>query len=208
MTGETHQKVNRIVIVITIIILFSLVMVYQFDLIITKLIIFGLFLGYVFGSDLDQESITINEYELPVLFFNTIKLLKIRWLTEIAFYIKDALIKVNKIIWYPYASIFTHRSKFTHKPPLCTMLRYGYLNILYSILIQIPSYSISLGLIKTHLYTIFVTQLLDTTIFILIGYTIIDTTHYILDKISDKRTKTRRLQKKKQVVKVQSKIKI
>lgn len=184
MTGETHQKINLIVITIVISVLSLLVISYNFNLELVKLICFGLLLGYLFGPDLDQEGITINEYELPVLLFNLIKKLRIKWLTNIFYHIKDILIKFNKILWYPY-SCFPHRSVFTHVPPLCTILRFAYLNILFSILLQIPNGIITFDAIKLQLYDVYIINYIST-LYILLGYTVVDSTHFILDILGSK----------------------
>jgi uncharacterized metal-binding protein len=197
MTGETHQKINLIVIICVVSVLCLLVISYNFNIEIVKLLCIGLLLGYLFGPDLDQEGVTINEYELPLLLFNLIKKLKIKWLTNIFYHIKDILIKFNKILWYPY-SCFPHRSIFTHVPPLCTILRFGYLNILLSILIQIPNGVITFNAIKLQLYNVYFIDY-KSTLYILLGYTLIDLTHFTLDLLGSKvenRFKRRKIKRK------------
>lgn len=126
-TGRVHQKVNYIVIVITIIAITILfILGYSFE--INELVFFslGITFGFFFDPDLDLDGVTMAEARIAGILKHTLT-----WLNPNNKEYKDKIfgffLYFVKLLLYPYALMFPHRSMWSHLPIVADVIRILYI---------------------------------------------------------------------------------
>lgn len=137
--GLTHQKSNRKLILLLVILNTSIILalsIYLQTLLwsIYLSAIGGLIFGYLNGPDLDQPTTTINETEVAVDIYKWLRKRKCPY--YIANFIKQSMIISKKIFWYPY-SFIPHRHWLSHSHVISTALRELYFMAMWVIIINI-----------------------------------------------------------------------
>lgn len=125
-SGKTHAKVNKIVIIFTAIvatILFTFGYIYNIEYVL--IFALGIVFGFLFGPDLDIDSLNIDEYRLGKIFSYTTVWLNPRNKE----YVKKCIngwVFIVKIWWIVYGLAIKHRSPFSHLPILADIIRISY----------------------------------------------------------------------------------
>lgn len=84
--------------------------------------------GTFYGPDIDMESSTKTESIIPDLIYELIAPIS----TWLATQIKRIVLTIIKLLTIPYALLIPHRSFLSHLPPICTIIRLYYVNIIWN----------------------------------------------------------------------------
>lgn len=177
-TGKQHQKSNRKLIKRVVIIngIIVLLVYFYFNIVIWQLFLaakLGLLFGYLYSPDMDHHVVTINEYELAVDIYNTLKVIKVPyWIRNT---IKQLIIKATVLYWTPYQLVIPHRNWWSHSYIYSTLIRELYVFIPTVGLYMLIAWTISpLLFIAAYWYCV--------PMFIIYNM-VIDANHLRLDKI-------------------------